>query len=71
MAKVVTCPRRFTSKEWTLVSRVKHKNTERDQVVVERLILECARLDQEGRDTVERTLTDVNKKKLGEYQEYA
>ncbi|CAF0841275.1 unnamed protein product [Adineta steineri] len=32
---------------------------------IERLILECDRLDQEARGTVDRTLADVNKK-LGE-----
>jgi len=62
MAKVVTRPQRFTPEEWKLASKVKHKNTERDRAVVERLILECDRLDQEGRGTVERTLADVNKK---------
>lgn len=66
MAKVVTRPQRFTPEEWKLASKVKHKNTERDRAVAERLILECDRLDQEGRGTVERTLADVNKK-LGTY----
>ncbi len=65
MAKVVTRPQRFTPEEWKLASKVKHKNTERDRAVAERLILECDRLDLEGRGIVERTLADVNKK-LGE-----
>jgi hypothetical protein len=62
MAKVVTRPQRFTPEEWKLASKVKHKNTERDRAAAERLILECDRLDTEGRGTVERTLADVNKK---------
>ncbi|CAF0989856.1 unnamed protein product [Adineta ricciae] len=62
MAKLVTRPQRFTPEEWKLASKVKHKNTERDRAAAERLILECDRLDQEGRGTVERTLADVNKK---------
>ena len=62
MAKVVTRPQRFTPEEWKLASQVKHKNTERDRTATERLILECDRLDQEGRGTVDRTLADVNKK---------
>ncbi|CAF3090018.1 unnamed protein product [Rotaria sp. Silwood2] len=62
MAKVVTRPQRFTPEEWKLASKVKHKNTERDRSGAERLILECDRLDQEGRGTVDRTLADVNKK---------
>jgi hypothetical protein len=66
MAKVVTRPQRFTPEEWKLASKVKHKNTERDRAGAERLILECDRLDQEGRGTVERTLADVNKK-LGKF----
>lgn len=66
MAKVVTRPQRFTPEEWKLASKVKHKNTERDRSGAERLILECDRLDQEGRGTVDRTLADVNKK-LGKY----
>jgi len=66
MAKVVTRPQRFTPEEWKLASKVKHKNTERDRAAAERLILECDRLDEEGRGTVERTLADVNKK-LGKF----
>jgi hypothetical protein len=31
MAKVVTCPQKFTPEEWKLVSKVKHKNPERDR----------------------------------------
>ena len=65
MAKLVTRPQRFTPEEWKLASKVKHKNTERDRAATERLILECDRLDGEGRGTVDRTLADVNKK-LGE-----
>ena len=61
MAKVVTRPQRFTPEEWKLASKVKHKNTERDRAATERLVLECDRLDQEGRGTVDRTLADVNK----------
>lgn len=66
MAKLVTRPQRFTPEEWKLASKVKHKNTERDRSVAERLILECERLDIEGRATVDRTLADVNQK-LGEF----
>lgn len=62
MARLVTRPQRFTPEEWKLASQVKHKNTERDRAVAERLILECDRLDTEGRGTVDRTLADVNKK---------
>ena len=62
MAKIVTRPQKFTPEEWKLASKVKHKNTERDRATAERLILECDRLDQEGRGTVDRTLADVNKK---------
>lgn len=62
MAKLVTRPQRFTPEEWQLASKVKHKNTERDRAATERLILECDRLDGEGRGTVDRTLADVNKK---------
>ena len=62
MAKLVTRPQRFTPEEWKLASKVKHKNTERDRAAAERLILECDRLGEEGRGTVDRTLADVNKK---------
>lgn len=62
MARLVTRPQRFTPEEWRLASNVKHKNAERDRAVTERLILECDRLDVEGRATVERTLADVNMK---------
>ncbi|CAF0835213.1 unnamed protein product [Didymodactylos carnosus] len=62
MAKVITRPQRFTPEEWRLASKVKHKNSERDRSVTEKLILENDRLDQEGRGTVDRTLADVNKK---------
>ncbi|CAF3728072.1 unnamed protein product [Adineta steineri] len=62
MAKLVTRPQRFTPEEWKLASKVKHKNTERDRAATERLVLECDRLDGEGRGTVDRTLADVNKK---------
>jgi len=65
MAKVVIRPQRFTTEEWKLALKVKDKNTERNRAVAEQLILECDRLDQEGRGIVERTLADVNKK-LGE-----
>ena len=49
MTKVVTRPQEFTSEEWRLASKVKHKNTEC-------LILEYDRVDQEGCGTIERTL---------------
>lgn len=62
MAKLVTRPQRFTVEEWKQASNVKHKGAERDRAATERLILECDRLDAEGRATVERTLADVNKK---------
>lgn len=66
MARIVTRPQRFTPEEWKLASKVKHKNTERDRSIAERLILECDRLDVEGRGTVDRTLADVNTK-LGQF----
>jgi hypothetical protein len=68
MAKLVTRPQRFTPEEWQMASKIKHKSTERDRAATERLVLECGRLDVEGRDTADRTLADVNKK-LGECAE--
>lgn len=62
MAQIIARPQRFTTDEWKLANKIKHKSTERDRAIAERLILECDRLDGETREQSDTTLGDVDKK---------
>ena len=62
MSQIVTRPQRFTTDEWKVASKIKHKNAERSRADAERLIVESDRLDSETREETDTTYDDVNKK---------
>jgi hypothetical protein len=62
MAQIAVRPQRFTSDEWKLANKIKHKTAERNRSIAERLILDSDRLDGETREQSDTTLADVDKK---------